>query len=136
MERLRSTSVELFRDRANTLLRDTNSTPAQLAKQFVEHVETAQKEALNFFQEKVKDSILPDEICEWNYSMPFEELHTSIAAETDHFRKDLLQLLMANVKDELEVNLRLLFYYCWFAIFFYCILFSFIPSILLADGLF
>lgn len=111
VERLRSNAVELFRERASVLLRDTVSAPAQLAREFTAHVETAQKEALSFFLDKVKASVLPDDtVVAWNYASPLEELHTSIAAETDHLRKDLLQLLMTNVKDELEVNLRLVFF--------------------------
>jgi hypothetical protein len=77
-----------------------------LAKDFTEHIERAHKEALDYFDEKVKASILPGDICEWNYSMPLEELRNSITAETEHFSKELLQLLMTNAKDELEVNLR------------------------------
>eukprot|EP00026_Physarum_polycephalum_P002348 Phypoly_transcript_02354.p2 GENE.Phypoly_transcript_02354~~Phypoly_transcript_02354.p2 ORF type:complete len:443 (+),score=83.85 Phypoly_transcript_02354:1456-2784(+) len=107
VERLRSTAIEIFRERANLSLHESDHTPAALAKEFAEHVEKAEKEALDYFDEKVKASLLPDqEICDWNYSMPLEELHASIAQETDHFRKELLQLLMTNAKDELEVNLR------------------------------
>jgi hypothetical protein len=106
VERLRSTAIDIFRERAHLSLRDSDSSTAALAKDFIEHIDRAQREALDYFDEKVKTSLLPSDICEWNYSMPLEELYTSIAAETDHFRKDLLQLLMANAKDELEVNLR------------------------------
>lgn len=106
VERLRSTAIDLFRERANLSLREADTPTAVLAKEFTDRIEAAQKDALDYFSEKVKASLLPDEICDWNYSMPLEELHASIAAETDHFRKELLQLIMTNAKDELEVNLR------------------------------
>lgn len=106
IERLRSTAIERFRERANEALHETNRPPFELAKEFIIHIEAAETDALNYFDSKVKASLLPAEISEWNYSMPLEELHASIAAETDHFRKELLQLLMTSAKDELEVNLR------------------------------
>jgi len=112
VERLRSTAIDIFRERANLSLHESDNSPAVLAREFLEHVNKAQEEALDYFDQKVKASLLPEEeaqdqeIFQWNYSMPLEELHTSIAQETDHFRKELLQLLMTNAKDELEVNLR------------------------------
>lgn len=106
IERLRSTAIDMFRERANATLHDSDIPPAALTKEFTEHIETAHKAALDYFHDKVKASLLPAEIAEWNYSIPLEELLASIAGETDHFRKELLQLLMTNAKDELEVNLR------------------------------
>lgn len=106
VERLRSTAIDVFREKASTTLHNSEVSPAELAKNFAAHVDSAQKTALDYFDEKVKASLLPADICEWNYSMPLEELYTSIAAETDHYRKELLQVLMTNAKDDLEVTLR------------------------------
>jgi hypothetical protein len=106
VERLRSTAIERFRERATASLHDTDKPPAELAKDFSTYIDAARNAALDYFNEKVKASLLPDDICEWNYSMPLEELYASIAGETEHFRKELLQLLMTHAKDDLEVTLR------------------------------
>lgn len=60
----------------------------------------------SYFAKAVQASILPPEIAEWNYSAPLEELYKSIGAETDRMRKELVQLVVSNAKDELDANLR------------------------------
>lgn len=106
MERLRSHALEIFRERANIALHESGHALSYLATEFNELSDTAGRAALEYFAEAVRDSLLPPDICEWNFSMPLEELHTSIGSETDRMRKELATQVMAHAKDELEVNLR------------------------------